>query len=288
MDKLKLGILYICIGRYDFFWKSFYESSERYLMQGHPCIREYFVFTDAASLYKEEENTHIHRIYQSDMGWPDNTMKRFHLFLTIREQLKDFNYLFFFNANMEFVAPVGMDFLPDEKENGLVGALHSWYYNKIPCEYPYERRRKSMAYIPYWKGKQYCQGSLIGGTADAFLRMCEICNHWIDKDKMNDIIPIWHDESMINRYFIDTPPKVLDCRYNYCEKRALPIEKKIVWKDKELYFSFDEMKRPDYRKIHMSIKQSYWESVIVDLLTLLMRINRKLKRIFGYRYIGRI
>ena len=52
MENLKLGILYICVGRYDFFWKSFYESSERYLMQGSPCIREYFVFTDASSYIK--------------------------------------------------------------------------------------------------------------------------------------------------------------------------------------------------------------------------------------------
>lgn len=280
MENLKLGILYICVGRYDFFWKSFYESSERYLMQGSPCIREYFVFTDASSLYKEE-NRHIHRIYQYDMGWPDNTMKRFHLFLTIREQLKDFDYLFFFNANMEFVAPVGIDLLPDEKDNGLVGALHSWYCDVPPWEFPYERRRKSMAYIPYWKGKQYCQGSLIGGTADTFLRMCEICARRIDTDRMNDIIPIWHDESMINRYFIDNPPKLLDCRYNYCEERGLPIEKKIVCKEKTLYFSFTEMKRPDYDEIHSLIKQSYWESVIVNKLILLLRINRKLKRIFG-------
>lgn len=277
---MKLGILYICIGCYDFFWESFYESSERYLMQGYPCIREYFVFTDASSLYKEED-VHIHRIYQSDMGWPDNTMKRFHLFLTIREQLKDLDYLFFFNANVEFVAPVGMDFLPDEKGNGLVGALHSYCYNASLWSYPYERRKKSMAYIPFWRGKQYYQGSLIGGTTDAFLRMCEVCNSWIDIDLKNGITPIWHDESIINRYFIDNPPKVLDCRYNYSEKRSLPIEKKIVLRNKERYFSFNEMKRPDYKSIHSSVKLPYVESAIINTLCLLSRIKNKLKRILG-------
>lgn len=274
---MKIGILYIAIGRYDFFWKSFYESSEQYFMQGYPCIREYFVFTDATSLFGEEENEHIHRIYQADMGWPDNTMKRFHLFLTIREQFKDIDYLFFFNANMEFVAPVGMDILPDEKENGLVGVLHGWCNDCYRFDYPYERRPKSTAYIPYWKGKHYFQGSLIGGTTKAFLQLCEVCDCWLEKDRMKDIIPIWHDESIVNRYFIDNPPKVLDYRYNYYEIRPLPIEKKILYKNKTKYFSFDEMKRPDYVSIQSTAKK---DNVIV-VLSWIFRAYRKLKRMCG-------
>lgn len=44
---MRIGILYICTGKYSIFWKKFYKSAERYLMQGYPCIREYYVFTDA-------------------------------------------------------------------------------------------------------------------------------------------------------------------------------------------------------------------------------------------------
>lgn len=273
---MKIGILYIAIGRYDFFWKDFYESSERYFMQGYPCIREYFVFTDASLLFGEDKNEHIHHICQSDMGWPDNTMERFHLFLSIREQLVNLDYLFFFNANMKFVAPVGIDILPTEKDNGLTGVLHSWYFDSPRWNYPYERRSESMAYIPYRKGKHYYQGSLLGGEVEPFLHMCEVCRRWINKDKMNNIIPVWHDESIVNRYFIDHPPKVLDCRYNYCEIRNLPIEKLIVWRDKTKCFSFDEMKRPDYHSIHTSVKKRYWESVVINFLNLLFRVYRKL------------
>lgn len=273
---MKIGILYIAIGCYDFFWKSFYESTERYFMQGYSCIREYFVFTDAPALFGEEENEHIHRIYQSDMGWPDNTMKRFYLFLTIWEQLEDLDYLFFFNANMEFVAPVGMDFLPTEKGNGLVGALHCSYLSIPRWQYPYERRSASKAYIPYWKGKYYFQGSLIGGTAQAFLHMCEICDGWINEDSRNNIIPIWHDESIANRYFIDNPPKVLDCRYNYYEIEKLPIEKKILYKDKSKFFSWNEMKRPDYVTIHSSVEKSLLVRIVLKFLNLTIYIFKKI------------
>lgn len=56
---MKIGILYICTGTYDFFWKSFYQSAECYFFQGYPKIREYFVFTDAPSIYGEEIDPHL-------------------------------------------------------------------------------------------------------------------------------------------------------------------------------------------------------------------------------------
>lgn len=56
---------------------------------------------------------------------------------------------------MEFVAPVGEEILPSAQENGLVGVLHSDYYNKERWNYSYERRRLSTAFIPYWQGKYY-------------------------------------------------------------------------------------------------------------------------------------
>ena len=96
---MRIGILYICTGKYDIFWKDFYLSAERYFMQDQSFIIEYYVFTDSPQLYDEENNEHIHRIKQKNLGWPDNTLKRFHTFLRIKEQLeRETDYLFFFNA----------------------------------------------------------------------------------------------------------------------------------------------------------------------------------------------
>ena len=94
---MRIGILYICTGKYDIFWKDFYLSAERYFMQDQSFIIEYYVFTDSPKLYDEENNKHIHRIKQKNLGWPDNTLKRFHIFLRIKEQLeRETDYLFFF------------------------------------------------------------------------------------------------------------------------------------------------------------------------------------------------
>lgn len=280
---MKIGILYICTGTYEFFWKSFYQSAEQFFLQGYPWSREYFVFTDAPSIYGEEIDPHIHRIYQENLGWPGNTMKRFEMFLRIREQLEnEMDYLFFFNANMEFLAPVGEDILPTGKDNGMVGALHSWYFDQYKWNYPYERRRLSSAFIPYWKGKHYFQGSLLGGTTSAFLKMCETCNRWIDLDLLNNLIPIWHDESMVNKYFLLYPPKILDCRYNYCERRNLPIEKKILYKDKTKYFSFENLKRPPYTVFP---KMPWYK--IIWMMNQIDRLCRKVIRVIKYKYDSR-
>lgn len=268
-----IGVLYICTGRYVFFWESFYRSTEHYFFQGDSYNREYFVFTDAPSVYGEE-NVHVHRISQENLGWPNNTLKRFEMFLRIRKQLEnETDYLFFFNANMEFIAPVGEEILPAIGGNGLVGALHSWLEGQYKWNLPYERRRSSSAYIPYWKGKYYFQGSMFGGATMLFLRMCETCSQWVDKDISNNIKPIWQDESSINKYFIAYPPKILDCRYNYCEIKNLPVERKIVYRDKMKYFSFDELGRSTYKEC--AISKPFWERQLIRGLNFMARFRKR-------------
>ncbi|RGP16798.1 family 6 glucosyltransferase [Parabacteroides gordonii] len=230
---MRIGILYICTGRYSIFWKKFYKSAERYLMQGYPCIREYYVFTDAPSVYGEKENGHIHRIYQENLGWPRNTLMRFHMFLRIKEQLeRETDYLYFFNANMQFRVPVGKEFLPDDFSNGLVGCMFPWSYNETNLEFGYDRNPMSTAYIPEGEGDFYYAGALIGGKTEAFLKMSETIRNKTDVDDKKGVIAVCHDESHLNRYFLDNPPKCLTPAYCYPERWKSPFPEIIRLFDK--------------------------------------------------------
>lgn len=231
---MKIGILYICTGRYSIFWKKFYKSAERYLMQGYPCIREYYVFTDAPSLYGEKKNEHIHRIYQENLGWPGNTLMRFHMFLRIKEQLeRETDYLYFFNANMQFRVPVGKEFLPEEFSNGLIGCISPYSYNETNLDFPYDRNPISTAYIPVGEGEFYYAGGLSGGKTDAFLKMSETIRNKTDEDDKKGVIALLHDESHLNRYFLDNPPKHLSPAYCHPKGWRSPFPEIIRLFEKE-------------------------------------------------------
>lgn len=122
---MKIAILYICTGKYNQFFDGFYTSSEKYFLKGIAEI-EYFVFTDNMNL-SQYQNVHLFK--RECKGFPLDSLFRFDMFLSVREKLKCFDYVFFFNANMLFVAPIGIEILPQREK--LVAVLHPGYYVSI-------------------------------------------------------------------------------------------------------------------------------------------------------------
>lgn len=225
---MKIGILYICTGKYDVFWPTFFQSAEQYLLPN--TEKHYFVFTDSDAITSSEK---IHKIYQERLGWPKDTLMRFHLFLNIENELKLMDYLFFFNANYTFLKSISKDeLLPNAKDNFLTGQRHPVAYHTFRHKFNYENNPKSTAYIPSNKGKYYFAGGLIGGQTQAFLNLCHALKNNIDNDFENDIIARWHDESHINCYFSKIEPKKLHPGYCYPQDWYLPFEQKTWLLDK--------------------------------------------------------
>ncbi|HND46159.1 MAG TPA: family 6 glucosyltransferase [Chitinophagales bacterium] len=226
MDKI--GILYICTGNYDIFFDTFYQSAEQYLLPD--CEKHYFVFTESEKI---SNTTFIHKIYQERLGWPNDTLMRFHLFLNIETELKKMDFLFFFNANYTFTKSITKnELLPKLEDNDLVGQIHPVAYHKKRNEFAYENNQESTAYIPTNKGKYYFAGGLIGGKTNAFLQMCKQLKNDIDTDIKNNITAVWHDESHINKYFSEVEPKKLHPGFCYPEDWYLPFEQKTLLLDK--------------------------------------------------------
>jgi hypothetical protein len=236
----KAAILYICTDAYVAFWEDFFRSfEENFLPATH---KEYFVFTDASCIYGENDQERVHRISQENLGWPGNTLFRFRMFRRIENELTKFDYIFFMNANIICAQTVTeQEFLPSEEQ--LLVVRHPGYYADLPYVYAYERRKASLAYIPYWKGKVYVCGGVNGGKADAFLKLVKELDERIDKDYQNGIIAAWHDESHINRYILERDDyRLLSPAYCYPEGWDLPFEKKLVVLDKEKKIQLDRRK----------------------------------------------
>ena len=229
---MKIGILYICTGKYNIFWKDFYLSCEKNFIP--EVEKHYFVFTDSPEIDFEKDNKYIHKIYQENLGWPNNTMKRYEIFLNSKDEIEKMDYLFFFNANLLFLEKISTEeFLPIDREK-LVGCLHPGYYDVPADKYPYEKSRSSSAYIDKKMGKYYFQGAINGGLTEHFIETIKLLNRNIGIDSEKGIIAKWHDESHWNNYLNNKLElvKILTPAYLYPEGTSLPFEKKILIRDK--------------------------------------------------------
>lgn len=241
----KVALLYICIGNYTKFWPGFYTSfEEKFLPNSH---KEYFVFTDSDNLEFADNNQRVHLIYQEDLGWPKNTLYRFFMFKRIEEQLKEFDYCFYINANI-----VCKDIITEEEflpvKEDLLVVKHPYFFNAPPKLLPYEKNIKSSAYIfNFFKThKNYYAGGVQGGKVSSYFKLINKINKNIKKDERKGIVAIWNDESHLNKYISTinkNKVKVLNSSYAYPEEKNLDIPIKLFILDKKRYIEIDEEKR---------------------------------------------
>ena len=246
--KMKIALVYICTGDYVFFWEAFYRSfNEKFIPEAE---KHFFVFTDAGELFAEKEDPHIHRIYQKDLGWPGNTLYRFRMIRSAEEQLRLFDYVFLLNANLVCLETVSAkDVLPEG--NRIVVVQHPKSDVRRPYKHPYDRNRKSLAYIPYTelRAKYYVCGGINGGSSDAYLSMIRELDRRVDADDAHGVLAAHHDESHLNRYIVDFPDyRLLTAEYAYPEGWDLPHGKKFLLLDKEKYIRLDASRIQVYER----------------------------------------
>jgi len=218
-----ITIYTICTGKYTEFFTDFYNSAEKLFLNNHE--KEYIVFTDG----NIPTGRNIKKIFQQKLGWPYDTMMRFHMFNAAQPRGE---YVYFFNANMLLVDNVGEEVIPDETNDYLVGVNHPGFLNKTCYDFPYERRSNSNFNIPFGYGTNYYQGCFNGGRTKEFMAMSQELADKIMDDLLNNIIPIWHDESALNWYYSQKSPLLMSSSYAYPESYNLDLPKKILQLDK--------------------------------------------------------
>lgn len=271
----KIGILYICTGVYKVLWKEFYESAEKYLLP--ELEKHYYVFTDADAVDYEDENPRIHRIWQEAYPWPYATLKRFSIFLQCEEELKKFDYLFFFNADAQFVYPINQYMILPREYLGeeLVVVRHAGYYNTSKLYYTYDRNPRSKAFIPFGRGNVYVCGGVNGGTAEGYLKMCRELSTRVEADLKNGIIAKWHDESHLNKYILEHRNyRLLSPEFTHPSQDwwVVPFDAIVVIRDKTKYFDLKKAKSYD-----RSTKIGIVERIYTKPFELYFRIKQKLK-----------
>lgn len=215
----KIGLLIVATGKYIQYVVPLIESGRKYFCKDHNVT--YFVFTDG----KAPEASDIVTIYQARLGWPYDTLMRFAMYDQLGDQLQNMDYIFACDADMRFVAYIGNEILGD-----LVGTLHPGF---VGYRGTYETNSKSSAYVQDSEGTSYFAGGFHGGKKTEFLNMVHHITTQIQKDLLNNYIAIWHDESHLNRYFIDhSPTIILSPAYCYPPSWGLPYQPKLLALDK--------------------------------------------------------
>lgn len=199
-----IGVLYIVTGRYLPLFDDFYRSSEKYFLT--KWEKHYFIFTDRPD-YEGFLKSNITTFHQDHLPWPYVTLFRFKMFNSKKELLEKCDFLFFCNANTLFVDYVGEEVLPGPDNSGLVAATSNpFVFSRNKREWTYDRNPESLAFVPFDNGDFYFRGCFNGGTSQAYLKMSDTLDRRIQKDLEKNVIALWHDESHLNRYFIDASP----------------------------------------------------------------------------------
>lgn len=219
IESKQIGLLIVATGKYIQFVPNLITSARKYFCKNHNI--RYFVFTDSPFQFGEDTTVLSH----SRLGWPYDTMMRCSVYYKYKEIISEMDYLFATDADMLFVDSVGDEILGER-----VGTQHPGFYNKRGT---YETNPVSTAYVAPREGTYYFAGGFHGGSSAEFIKLIEFMIRNIEIDRTRGHIALWHDESHLNRYFINNPPTViLNPSYCYPESWRLPYPKKLLALDK--------------------------------------------------------
>ena len=203
---MKVAIIFIGTNRYLDYLPQYYENIEKnFLPNSEKTI---FVFTDG-ELDETPDNISVY--HQEHLDWPYITLKRFGTINKARSAIEDNDYLVFIDADALVVSDVTEEEFFTDKP--YFGVHHPCHALGMPphTEYPgaFETDTNSRAHVtPEDDTSMYWQGCLWGGKVPEVLDMIDELDGRVEEDLSNDVIAKWHDESQLNRFYIENKEDV--------------------------------------------------------------------------------
>uniref|UniRef100_A0AAQ4P756 Globoside alpha-1,3-N-acetylgalactosaminyltransferase 1-like n=1 Tax=Gasterosteus aculeatus aculeatus TaxID=481459 RepID=A0AAQ4P756_GASAC len=219
----RVAVVLFAVGKYTRFLKGFLESAEKYFLVGFRVT--YYIFTDnkgdvpTIKLGKGRKISVV--TIPSVNRWQEVVLGRMKwATITIDKQIRnEADYLYMMDIDSVFHNDFGAESL-----SPLSAVLHRGYYkNTRRDQFPYERRPKSMAYIPTDEGDYYYTAAVWGGYLEDMYRLVKYCYTQSEEDAKNDIEAVWQEESHLNKYLLyNKPTKVL-----HKSRQDLPVGQEL-------------------------------------------------------------
>ena len=207
---MKVAISFIGTNKYLDYLPQYYENIEKYFLPNSE--KTILVFTDG-ELEDTPDNVKVYP--QEHLPWPYITLKRFEIINKARKEIEKNDWFVFIDADALPVATITeVEFLArccgaDTNQVPLFGVHHPCHFLKMPPHNQppgaYDQNKESAAYVNVEEEipEIYFQGCFWGGNVPAALAMIDELEGRVNRDLEKDVIALWHDESHINRYFID-------------------------------------------------------------------------------------
>ena len=184
----KLGIITIATGKYfEEFIPNLKTSIDQYFSFKDYEI-EFYCFTDSTIELRGVQNIPI-----AHLSWPFSTLLRYRWIEKSLKTLEKNDFLLYMDADMRVVSN------PPESifHHDLIAVGHPGYLNTPGA---FEIDRQDSCYIPPPLRRQYFQGCFWGGKTKQFSALIKTLTKMVDDDLGLGNIPIWHDESYLNKY----------------------------------------------------------------------------------------
>lgn len=234
-----ISISFIATSKYKEFFPTFYKGvTENFCSNEERMI---LVSTDDPdnSMFKMP-NVITKKI--SHAQWPYITLHRFKYLLNFKQEIGESSHFFFIDADLIPVSKIELSDLA-ESDKDLVGVQHPGFIGKIGT---FETNTNSLASIFHGRYdlSHYRQGCFWGGESKSVIEMIEELDRRVDVDLSNGVIARWHDESHMNKYFVERNERVLTLHPGYAQPEFGYEEVRSKFPTKMIHLAKDDSKFP--------------------------------------------
>jgi hypothetical protein len=214
---MKVAICFIGTGKYLNFLPKYYENIHKYFLP--ETEKTFLVFTDGEGDFPEDVKVYS----QEHLDWPYITLQRFETIQKAKEEIEKNDWFVFIDADALVVDTITVDEFFDETKS-FFGVHHPCHFLKMPPhnKFPgaFETNKISNAAVDDTDDLSvYYQGCLWGGKVPDVLELIDELAKKTNEDLEKNVIAVWHDESHLNKFFIENKDRVhtLGSEYAYPE-----------------------------------------------------------------------
>lgn len=196
----RIAIVVIATGPYRRFLPGSLSSLRQRLFAG--CKRRFYVFTDAPGVaFPQVSAFHI-----PHLSWPHNTLFRYHYIRHVRDELAAADVVAYIDVDMVVLTDVRLDEVISAGTK-YFGVQHP---SRGPGEGTFETNPASTAWVDRSAvdTTNYWQACFWGGWSGPVTSMVEVLADRVGTDLANGVVADWHDESHLNRFFVENKAHV--------------------------------------------------------------------------------